>query len=256
MSIKELAPVSQEAVEATDWMQLRCLDAYLTVAASLKTGMTEAQIAEAIRSELEILGVRDFWYNIPIIVLIGSNRFIQMADSDYAVKSPSDSVRLEENQPFFIDMHPRHGSSRWGDLAATGIFRPHDDEQAVKFLEQMQLIQREGINNLKPSMTYADVARWFSQRFAKEGISLVDVRENFGHSMGSGPKSSFNRLFLDLKTNERTVGQIIGIEPGGIRSNSKQILVARFETCVHIPIEGKTRVLGDTTTLPIVFENR
>lgn len=261
MTPKEFSPVSQEAVEATAWMQKQCIKAYLTVASSLKAGMTEVNIVKAIRAELKISGVKDYWYNIPIMVLIGVDRFKQMAVDDYEKKSPSDTVALQESLPFFVDIHPRHDSGRWGDLAATGVFRPRDDEKAVEFLKSMQQIQQAGIARLAPSMKCSDVAAWFNNRFNQDNVNLVDVRGNFGHSMESGEKSTSERNFLDPNIHVPIGGKIFGIEPGGFRptaGNVNSVLVARFETCVHIPQEGagSVRMLGDTTTLSVVFNNR
>jgi len=247
------APASQEVVEITDWMQAQCAQAYLTAASSLRPGISETAIAEAIRAQLAQSGIQDFWYDVPIHVLIGIDRFVQLAASDYAVKSPSEHVTLREHMPFFIDIHPRHESGRWGNFAATGLFRPQDDE-AVGFLELMQSIQREGIRRLTPDQTGAEVARWFAGRFARHQIEHLDVRANFGHSMGAGLKSKYARLFLDESNDLPIGGGIYGIEPGGLRRNAAGQVIARFEDCVYIPPDGRPAViLGRQQPVPLVF---
>lgn len=247
--------ITPEIVALTDEMQRQCAHAYVTVASGLRAGMSETEIARALRNELRAAGVTDFWYDIPIVVLVGIPRFMQMILADYGVKSPSEQVALQANTPFFVDIHPRHASGRWGNFAASGIYRPAGGEQ-VAFLEQMQRIHREGIRQLTPRQTGAEVARWFGQLFQQYGIEHLDVRANFGHSMGAGLKSDYQRLFLDEHNDAPIGGYIYGIEPGGVRRSSagQVIAVARFEDCVYIPPgAGQPVLLGRQEPAPVVF---
>jgi hypothetical protein len=247
--------LSPEIVELTDHMQRSCVQAYLTVASSLRVGMSETVIAHAVNGELQSQGITDFWYDIPIVVLVGVERFMQSVLADYAVKSPSEQVTLQADTPFFIDIHPRYANGRWGNFAASGIFQPHGDEQ-VKQLELMQSLHHQGVHQLTAKRTGADVANWFTQQFAAHGIEHVDVRANFGHSMGAGLKSEYQRLFLDEANYTPIGGSIYGIEPGGVRRDhaGQVVAFARFEDCVYIPPDGRPSVmLGAHEPLPIVF---
>lgn len=248
--------LSPESVEITDEMQRRCVQAYLAVATSLRVGMSEAAIAHVLHRQLQAHGIADYWYDIPIVVLVGVRRFMDSVLVDYAAKSPSQQVTLQANTPFFIDIHPRHASGRWGNFAASGVFQPEDREQVV-LLDQMQRIQHQGIQRLTAQQTSADVARWFAGAFARSRIEHLDVRANFGHSMGAGPKSGYQRLFLD-ETNDTPIGgSIYGIEPGGVRRDSAGWVTgfARFEDCVYIPPDGSPPViLGSAESVPVVFE--
>jgi hypothetical protein len=197
----------------------------------------------------------DYWYDIPILALVGVERFMDSALADYAVKSPSEQVRLQANTPFFIDIHPRHVSGRWGNFAASGVYQPADGEQ-VALLEHMQRIQREGIQRLTAQQTGAEVARWFAQQFQQAGIEHLDVRANFGHSMGTGQKNSYQRLFLDETNNALIGGSIYGIEPGGVRRDGtgRVTAFARFEDCVYIPPDGRPAIiLGSPELVPVAF---
>jgi hypothetical protein len=248
-------PLSQEFVEMTDWMQRRCVDTYLNVASSLRAGMSEAAIARAVKSELQVRGITDFWYDIPIVVLVGIERFMQSVAADYAVKSPSEAATIQANTPFFIDIHPRHASGRWGNFAASGVFRPADNPQTA-FLDLVQAIHHQGIGRLGAHQTGAEVAGWFGEQFSGNGIQHVDVHANFGHSMGAGLKSDYQRLFLDASNFTSIGGDIYGIEPGGVRRDStgQVIAFARFEDCVYIPPDGGQPVmLGAHEPLPVVF---
>lgn len=256
----EAEQITPEVIEATDSMQYRAALAYCLVASSLNSGRSEAKIANAVKAELKTMGITDFWYNLGIMVLVGEDRFRIMAAPNYSDKTPQENVILKDGMPFFIDIHPQNELGRWGNFAATGIFKPSDDE-AVRFLTEMQIIQQETISSLTPVMSGADIARNLLQKFEMQDIQLVDVRSNFGHSMGSGLKQDYKRLFLDENTQETIGGLIIGIEPGGYkpRQNGTGIVVARFEDCVHISLNGEpARVLGRNglvANIPTTFGN-
>jgi Xaa-Pro aminopeptidase len=244
-----------ETLEATAWMQSQCIQAYLTVASALRSVLSEARIARAIRDELQASGVRDFWYDIPIVVLIGTNRFAQLIAPEYDVKSPSEVAVLQPGMSFYIDIHPRHESGCWGNFAATGVYHPPDSESAA-LLKMMQGIQEAGIRHLNGEQTGGDVARWFVRQFEDAEIEVFDVRANFGHSMGSGAKSDYQRLFLDEHNNTPIGGGIYGIEPSGVRRDgSGQIsAMARFEDCVYIPPHGgQAVIMGRTDPVPVAF---
>jgi Xaa-Pro aminopeptidase len=235
-------------------MQVNCVQAYLTVASTIRAGMTEQDMERAIRGELESKGITDFWYDIPIVVLVGTERFLQLTLTDYAIRSPSPDVTLKEGDTLFIDMHPRHATGCWGNFAATGIYRP-DDQASVAFAQLMQQLQAEGISALTPTMTGQEVARWFQARFDQAHIDLLDVRGNYGHSMASGPKTPEKRLFLDEHHTTPIGGGIYGIEPGGKRRAEQSLVAARFEDCVYVNDEHAV-ILGRQDPVPIVWDNR
>lgn len=247
--------LTPDIIALSDTMQRACVQAYLSVTANLREGMSEADIARAVRDDLQASGINDFWYDIPIVMMIGVERFMQSVVTDYSVKSPSEQVTLQANSLFYIDIHPRHESGRWGNFAASGVFRPADDGQ-VELLERMQHTHHEGIAQLTGAQTGANVARWFLAQFGANSIEHVDVRANFGHSMGAGLKSEYARLFLDEANETPIGGGIYGIEPGGVRRNAAERVTsfARFEDCVYIPADGgQAALLGGHGLLPVVF---
>jgi Xaa-Pro aminopeptidase len=247
--------LTPEIVALTDTMQRQCVQAYLAVTANLRAGMSEAEIARAVQAELQAAGIADFWYDIPIVVFVGVERFMQSVLADYAVKSPSEHITLQANTPFFVDIHPRHQTGRWGNFAACGIYQPAGGEQ-VELLERMQHTHHEGIARLRAEHTGADVARWFLDQFQANNIEHVDVRANFGHSMGAGSKRDYTRLFLDESNTTAIGGTIYGIEPGGVRRNAagQVIAFARFEDCVYVPRDDEhPPLLGGHGLLPVVF---
>lgn len=258
MTNKENQPISQEEVEITEHLQQQTIEAYLTVAHDLRTGMSEADIAKDLAGELDFRGINDFWYNIPILVLIGPNRFQQMSDPDYDVKTPSEDIQLRPGDPFFIDVHPRDKSTRWGNFASTGIFQPTDDQiDQVSFMKRMQEMQGKVVRSLSGENSGAQVSDAFHSLFEDEQISLLDVRGNFGHNMGRGAKADFQRSFLDSENSQTIGGMIWGVEPGGIkRVGEGKLLVARMEDCVHVPLVGEPKILGRQSLPPVEFPNR
>lgn len=246
--------IPKEVVEGVDNMLNACLRAYLQVASSLREGMTEHETASLVVEELKGGQVTDFWYDIPVLVLFGTKRFLQMVEPDYAVKRPSVDVKLKPSDPFFIDMHPRHKGGQWGNFAATGLFRSANQAE-FEFLNLVQAIQQEGIETITAETTGRDLAQWFDNAFMQRDIELLDVRGNYGHSMGQGAKAHYRRLFLDNSNSMPMAGGIYGIEPGGIqRLPDGKVLVARFEDCVYVSaLSGRAQLLGRTEALPIAF---
>jgi hypothetical protein len=258
MSNHELSPVTPEMVEVTADMQKKCVEAYLTVASELRPGISEVQIAKGMMGELEKRGISDFWYDNPVLVLVGEQRFCEMANPSYEDKAPKHSSRLRSGDPFFIDMHPRHESGRWGNFAATGILSPSMNRNGDVMLRLMQGIQEWEMLRITGNTRASEVAGHFQDTFNELGISPLDVRGNFGHSMEQGLKSEANRVFLDSATIEKMGGRIFGIEPGGYQQvgGPHSIVVARFEDCVHVPVSGRAMVLGRTNPVSIAFGPR
>lgn len=238
-------------------LQETCFEVFETVIPLLKMGMSEFDLAEIIRRELRKRGIIDFWYDVPIFVLFGQRRFLDIASENYPTKSPHKDTYLKSGEPIYIDIHPQdHATKIWGDWNSMLVFHPRkgiDDEQ-VAFLEEIREIQREGFSHLRSTMTAADVAKYYLNEFEKHAIVLSDVRNNVGHSMHSGPKLPEKRLFLEKKVNKQLGSKIYAIEPGGYRNkkSSEGIVVGRFEECVFIPKEGKTIILGSQKLLPLI----
>lgn len=209
----------------------------------LQVGMSEFDIADLIRDEFAKRRVVEFWYSVPEVVLIGSERFkIGTTTTDYSIKSPSKKIVLQEGSPFYADLSPMDSSTKtWGDWNGMIVFNPRiglDDEQ-VAFLNEVRGIQLAGISHITASSSGADVAKYYLEEFKKHGIELLDVRNNVGHSIHSGPKDKAERVWLDLE-NDSLLGEgIFTIEPGGARGD----LVARFEECIYIPKQGPAKIL-------------
>ncbi|HEY7417756.1 MAG TPA: M24 family metallopeptidase [Ktedonobacteraceae bacterium] len=239
-------------VATTIGLQRRCVAAYLSVASALQVGMSEKDIASALQHQMNDMGISDYWYDVPIITLIGRERFQSIAQQGYTVKAPQADIRLCEGQVFFVDLHPRHASGRWGNFAATGWFGAPDSNQ-VSFLRLMQTVQEEGIRSLSCGMSGTDIYAWFRRKFDQHRIECIDVRGNFGHTMGAGSKYDYRRLFLDEHCEERLGGTILGIEPGGMSRVSGEVVVARFEDCVYLSPDGPPIILGRDKPLPVVF---
>lgn len=239
-------------------LQNKSADVFDNVVHSLKAGMSEKEIAEAIKQEFKIKGIEEFWYNVPITVLIGVDRFkVGTTTPDYVVKNPSKDILLEEGSPLFIDLSPVDPKTKlWGDWSSMVIFHPRkkvDDEQ-VAFLEEMRQIHRKGISMITSHSTGLDVIKIYLELFKNKGITLLDVRKNVGHSIHSGPKDKTKRIWLD-EDNLNLLGEgLFAVESGGFRKkkDGSGIIVGRFEECIYIPKEGNAILLGSQISLPLV----
>lgn len=139
MDIKEFA-------DRVERLQEICKEIYFKTITFLQVGMTEVDIALRIRDEFKKKRINSFWYNIPISVLLGEQRFLTMVEKDYKIKSPSAYIKLRKGNPVHIDMAPMDSKRIWGDFSATCIFKPNPetDYEKVNFLKLVQKIQREG----------------------------------------------------------------------------------------------------------------
>src|SRR3989344_6311705 len=95
-----------ERIKIVSELQNKTADIFKVVTRSLQVGMSEADITKLIRAEYEKRGVVDFWYDVPIIVLVGTERFLNAANADYATKSPSANSLLNDGDTIYVDVHP------------------------------------------------------------------------------------------------------------------------------------------------------
>lgn len=240
-------------------LQMGCYEAYSNIVSRLQQGINELEVEKLIRLEMAKKGITEYWYDVPIIVTFGTKRFLDIANKDYAIKRPKLDVHLQVGDPIYIDIHPQDTKTKlWGDWNSMSVFNPRkgvDDEQ-VSFLDEVRTIQREGIERLRSDMTASDIASFYFTEFEKRSVVLSDARNNVGHSMHAGPKLPEKRTFLE-KGFQKILGEgIYAIEPGGYRAKKSGdgIVVARFEECVYIPEEGKSKLLGILEELPLVID--
>ena len=144
-------------------LQIICAEAYISVMSNLWVGMSENDIADELRKYLKKSGITDHWYDVPFLVLIGVDRFIEgTTTADYAVKSPSPNVLLKPEQFIFVDfapMDPKTGD--WGDWSSTCVFRPKlkKANKQLEFLNKVRHIQLGGIEKITAVTTAADMAK-------------------------------------------------------------------------------------------------
>lgn len=242
------------SVHVVGKLQRVCVRAFTDVTASLRVGMSEQDIAVALRAHMTSQGITEHWYDVPFNVLIGVERFrIGTTTTDYAVKAPDPTVLLQEGQVVFVDFAPMDSKTGiWGDWSSTCVFHPKTAAQRkqVTFLEEMRKLHRRGIAQITAKTTGADVAHYFLDQFARRGVRLLDVRNNVGHSMHAGPKGEANRIWLDLDNTKPLGPGIFTVEPGGISSDGN--MVARFEECIRIPEKGHAVVMGPKEMVPLV----
>jgi len=183
--------------EIVNSLQITSREVYAKVLQLISLGMSELDISEMIRKEYGERGISEYWYDVPLNVLIGAERFkIGTTTTDYDLKNPKADVILEEDQPLFIDLAPIDSKTKvWGDWARTIIFHPKkEDEEQVTFLKEFQDIHRQGISQITAKTTGAEIANYYLDIFKQKSITLLDVRSNVGHSIHEGQKAEAKRI--------------------------------------------------------------
>ncbi len=215
--------------------------------------MSELDIADALRVHMAKQKIKEHWYNVPFVVLIGPERFrIGTTTTDYSIKAPNPTVLLKEGSAIHVDFAPMDPVTKtWGDWSTTCVFRPKSpaEKEQLAFLEMMRTLQRKGISQITAETTGAEIARYFLNQFESLGVTLLDVRNNVGHSIHAGPKVEANRTWLDLNNTNPLGPGIFTVEPGGIRN--KDHAFARFEECILIPKSGHATIIGSKVMVPI-----
>lgn len=233
-------------------------DVFKKAITSLQVGMSEVDIANLVKLEFRKRGIEEFWYDIPQNVLIGVERFKEgTTTADYEIKKPSKDIFLKEDLPVFIDLSPVDPQTKqWGDWSSTVVFHPkrvRDNEQPI-FLEELRQIHRQGITLITSKITGSEVIDYYLEEFKKRGITLLDVRNNVGHSIHAGSKNQAQRVWLDNNNKNSLRVGIYAIEVGGFRIGKKdkrRTVVGRFEECVYIPREGSAIMLGSNELVPL-----
>lgn len=224
----------EEKVRIVGNLQIECADTFVAVLSSVKPGMSEHDIANELRAHMAWKGIADYWYEVPFIVLIGVERFCEgTTTTDYGVKAPSPDVVLSRGDVIHVDFSPMDPATGIrGDWSSTGVYQPETKAQheQVDFLEKMRTLHREGARRITASTTGADVANYFHERYKQFETTLLDVRNNVGHSIHTGPKAQANRTWLDT-TNTTPLGPgIFTVEPGGVTTDGTKVV--RFEECI------------------------
>jgi len=250
---------SSEAAAIVDRLQRTSHDVFAKVVPTLQAGMTEVEIAVLLKNEFARRGYIEFWYDVPIFVMIGAERLlIDIITNDYGRKAPSEK-KLRNGDVIYIDLHPVDSQTKqWGDWNSMAVFHPRpgiDDEQ-VAFLDEVRTIHRSVIDTLTGDTTAGELVEQYLQEYADHRISVVwDHRKNFGHTMHQGPKLESKRFFLTEGNPEKLGSHIWAVEPSGFRKkkNSEGLLVGRFEECIWVPESGKAKLLGSDIVLPLSF---
>ena len=172
--------------------QRRCREVFAEVKAHLRTGMTEADLAEETDRLLRKQGASNLW--APTLVSFGKNTVLCYPDF-----LPGDN-RLRENDIIVMDVGPDFDGYlsdycetwTWGDGAAF--------QEAI---DDARALQRLAIESFRADRTASDLY-WICQRWIDdEGYLLRDLLGNVGHSIGT---VFAEHGFLDRDNQSRLVG--------------------------------------------------
>lgn len=172
-----------------------------TVAASLRPGMSEAEIARLAENCMLANGAEGWWYhNVGALVLVGAERsLLSISGRDYR---PSDRAILGETDLVTLDFSPILGGV-WGDYARTIYMEngkallepdaPSSPAFAQGYAMELRLHQAL-VDFARPETTYEDVWRQMNELLSKEGWENRDFHGNLGHSIESSPA---DRIYLE-----------------------------------------------------------
>ena len=179
------------------------------VAAEIRPGMTEAQVAALAEEKMSALGAEGWWYhNVGALVLAGKDRSkLSVSGRDYR---PSEEAVLGENDLVSLDFSPILNGC-WGDYARTiyieesrGKLEP-EAPQTAEFAEgyQMELkLHQELMEWVRPETTYEQVWEHMNRILKDAGFENMDFHGNLGHSIESAPG---DRIYLE-EGNHETLG--------------------------------------------------
>jgi hypothetical protein len=97
-------PQQNEKIAVISKLQLTSYEVFCSIIPHLKAGMSEFDIAASLRNAFAKRAIVEFWYDVPIIVLIGAERLINGANADYPTKP------LKERRPARRKHHLRRSS--------------------------------------------------------------------------------------------------------------------------------------------------
>lgn len=179
------------------------------VAAEIRPGMTEAEVAALAEAKMSALGAEGWWYhNVGALVLAGKGRSkLSVSGRDYR---PADEVVLGENDLVSLDFSPIVNGC-WGDYARTiyieegcAKLEPETPKKpAFRWGFEMELkLHLELIDWVRPETTYEQVWEHMNQILKEEGFENMDFHGNLGHSIENSPG---DRIYLE-EGNRETLG--------------------------------------------------
>ncbi len=246
--------MSSDAEIVSDLQELS-FNSCLEIVPKIKRGQSEIEIADLIKSALFKRGIEQYWYDIPIIVLVGKERFLSSVNDHNDKKSPSPNIFLKDRDTVYIDIHPQDTKTEiWGDWNTMFVFQPNNkkDKNQIDFLNLVRQILFDGIQSLKSSMRFCDIYDLFLNKYRENNIStLWGDNSNIGHTLHKGDKLSAKRLFISPDNKQIIGGEIFSLEPGGYQYTGDELLVGRFEECVFVSKENKSTHLGNNSLFPL-----
>lgn len=160
------------------------------VAAGLRPGLSEEQIARMAADEMLSLGAEGWWYHgVPALVLVGPQRsLVSVSGRQYL---PRGDILLGENDLVSLDLSPVYGGV-WGDYARTIFMQngqailepqaPACPEFARGYAMELRLHQYLA-EWATPQTRYEEVWQRVNDLLQKEGWQNLDLHGNLGHSI-------------------------------------------------------------------------
>lgn len=179
------------------------------VAATIRPGMSEAQVKALAEEKMSALGSEGWWYhNVGALVLVGKERSkLSVSGRDYRA---SEDVILGENDMVTLDFSPIVNDC-WGDFARTIYIEEGraklepEAPMGTEFSEGYEMefkLHRELMDWVHPETTFEEVSEHMNRILLENGFENMDFHGNFGHSIEREPG---DRIYLE-PGNKKTLG--------------------------------------------------
>ena len=194
-------------------MQEKTVGVTRQIAAQLKPGQSEKEIADKYYDALTAAGLTAHWY--PILVYVGDSTSLPISRRYHL---PSADVIVKENDIVMLDCTPLDGTV-WSNWAETFLVGSDDFFQSL-INDSRDIVDKAYDFTMKQAKTIQDVYDFTMNLIIDGGFTSLDPMGDVGHSIFQVPEGQTvdktpqeQRLFIYPEHGDRPLKGIISIEP-------------------------------------------
>ncbi len=204
---------NEEFLQKFEDMQERTVAVTRQIAATLRPGQSESEIAERFYSSLESAGLKDHWY--PALVYVGDSTSLPISRRFHL---PSPDVVIQENDIVMLDCTPLDGTvwSNWAETFVVG----NDAFYESLIADSKRIVDAVYDYTATHAKTIGDIFDYASTLIEQGGFTSLDPMGDVGHSIFQVPAGQTvdktppeQRLFIYAEHGDRPIEGIISIEP-------------------------------------------
>ena len=173
--------LDQDTLEKYEAVQSIANEVLSEIRPFIRTGVSEAEIANACTALMHKKGISETWYySIPAFVLVGNRTVLSLSGRDY---NPSETAIVAEQDLVTIDLSPCHGEI-WGDCARSFIIGDNKFQKRMAVGLQMEFYLHERLLTiLKPQISFGDIFDIMNEEIVSAGFENLDFKGNLGHTI-------------------------------------------------------------------------